>query len=80
MAVSVLVLLVFSAGCAKYFTGTGALDESAGQQTMSMPAGGEQVPSEPLQHFSTARKIYFEFDKHDLNPEARHCSPKSPPI
>lgn len=71
VAVSVLVLLVFSAGCAKYFTGTGATDGSAGQQTMSMPAGGEQVPSGTVATLFDSKKIYFEFDKHDLNPEAR---------
>ncbi len=70
-----LVLLIFSAGCTRKMMGvadeTGALDGSVGQETMNMPAGEAQAPSGTVVTPFDSRKIYFEFDRHDLSPDGR---------
>ncbi len=70
-----LVLLMFSAGCTRKMTGTtdetGAPEKSAGQETMSMPAGAAQVPSGTVTTLFDCRNVYFEFDRHDLDSEGR---------
>ncbi len=66
-----LVLLIFSTGCARKMIGSadasGVSGGSAGQETMSMPAGAAQVPSGTVATLFDSKKIYFEFDRHDLD-------------
>ncbi len=70
-----LVLLTFSTGCARKMIGSGdinsALGGSAGQDTMSMPAGAAQVPSGTVATLFDTKRIYFEFDRYDLDPDGQ---------